>query len=234
MIKKHIPNALTTGNVLSGTVGIIFCFQGDLVMAAALMLLGAIFDFFDGFAARLLKVASPIGKELDSLADMVSFGVLPGMIAYHLLLKEAPHPYFPYVALLIPAFSALRLAKFNVDTRQSDRFIGVPTPANALLFGSLPVIAEVNPAYAPLVYNPWLLAGVAIVMSFLLVSELPLIAMKFKTFGWKKNEFRFVLLGLSCVFIVLFKVLAIPMIVITYILLSIMETIVHKDSKEKQ
>ncbi len=148
-VKKHVPNAITCANLFSGCVGIVFAFQGELIIAAYAVLLAAIFDFFDGFASRVLQSFSGIGKELDSLADMVSFGVLPSVILYQLFL-QAPQidqvsPYLNFIAFLIPVFSALRLAKFNTDTRQAEIFIGLPTPANGMLIGSFPLILDQYP-----------------------------------------------------------------------------------------
>lgn len=231
MIKKHIPNALTCGNVVAGSIGVIFCFEGELYQAALCMLIGATFDFFDGFAARMLKVSSPMGKELDSLADMVSFGLLPGLVVYKMLQPISSEWWLPYIAMMIPAFSALRLAKFNIDTRQSDSFIGVPTPANALLIGSLPVIVLYHPEYAELVQRVEVLIPITVIMSFLLVAELPLLALKFKNFSFKDNKFRFVLIITSLLLIFFLKTLAVPCIVVFYIILSIINTQVEKGNK---
>ncbi|MEY3679312.1 MAG: hypothetical protein RI924_1453 [Bacteroidota bacterium] len=140
-MKKHIPNTLTCLNLFSGCVGLVFAFENQLIFAAYAIGISAMLDFFDGMTARLLKAYSEIGKELDSLADVVSFGVLPSLIIYQLFkTSTSVHAYLPYLAFMIAVFSALRLAKFNVDTRQSEHFIGLPTPANALLIGSLPFI----------------------------------------------------------------------------------------------
>ncbi|MEH0156304.1 CDP-diacylglycerol--serine O-phosphatidyltransferase [Limibacter armeniacum] len=221
MIKKHIPNALTCANAVSGGIGIVKCFEGALHEAAAMILIAAVFDFFDGFAARMLKVSSPMGKELDSMADMVSFGVLPAMIMYKLMQGVTGDPYLPLISMLIVAFSALRLAKFNIDTRQSDSFIGVPTPTNALLIGSLPVIKVFHPEYAPYIDNLWLLIAVTVIMSLLLVAELPLLALKFKDFNFANNKFRFILIGTALILIVAFKALSVPLVVAAYIVLSV-------------
>lgn len=240
-MKKHIPNLLTCGNILFGCIGIIFSFQKNLDYAAYCIGIAAIFDFLDGFVARLLKVSSPIGKELDSLADCVTFGVLPAFMVYHLLiLAEGGQPtllngYLPYTALIIAIFSALRLAKFNVDTRQSDSFIGVPTPANAMLIGSLPLILKYTPHYADIILQPIVLVVVAVVMSLLLVAELPLLALKFKSFAWRGNEIRFIFLGISVVLLVFFKFLAIPFVILCYIALSVVHNVAFvrtTDSKE--
>ncbi len=245
-IKKHIPNAITSGNLLCGCLAIVKAFEGDLVWAAYLVGIAAILDFFDGFAARMLKVSSPIGKDLDSLADMVTFGVVPGFVMFKLIgisrlfdiARDANIPdvsaiatensiYFPqYIAFLIPIFSAIRLAKFNNDTRQSDSFIGVPTPANAMFICSTPLIAEFN--HLDFVLNPYVLIAVTIIFSFLLVSELPLFALKFKHFKWKDNEIRFVFLGLSLLMLITLQFVGIPLIIIMYILLSVINNMITK------
>ncbi|TAD98467.1 MAG: CDP-diacylglycerol--serine O-phosphatidyltransferase [Bacteroidetes bacterium] len=225
-MKQHIPNLLTCGNVFCGSLGIIFCADNQLVTATYLIFLAGIFDFFDGFAARALKVSSPIGKELDSLADMVSFGVLPAFILYKLILPLDQN--FAYVALLISVFSALRLAKFNVDTRQSESFIGVPTTANAPLISSLPVIIEQHPTWQPYIQNLYLLVGLAVVMSFLLVSELPLIALKFKEYSFVNNKFKYILLISSILLFVFLQFAAVPLILVLYILLSVIKNITDR------
>lgn len=244
-IKKHIPNSFTCANLLCGCFGITFAFGGQLEFTALLVLLAAVFDFFDGFTARMLKAYSDIGKELDSLADLVSFGMVPGFIVYHLLDPEvsqsmselaASNPALlnlRYIAFLIPVFSALRLAKFNVDTRQSDSFIGVPTPANAMLFASFPLILIAQPFISNVnfyseITNVYLLLGLTLVMCYLMVSELPLISFKFKNFGWKGNEPRYMLLIISIASIVFLQFMAIPIIILLYILISIVNTYILK------
>jgi CDP-diacylglycerol--serine O-phosphatidyltransferase len=226
---RHLPNALTCGNLLCGCWGIVLCFQPSpaLAQAAYMIYAAALLDFFDGFVARLLKVSSPIGKELDSLADVVSFGVLPGFIVYQLLQAAAPG-YLPLVALVVPVFSALRLAKFNVDTRQSDSFIGVPTPANAMLVSALPLLAEFPNNFLaqwllPLVRNGWAVAGLAVAMSLLLVSELPLLALKFKGFGWDRHKFQYILVGSAAILFLAFNFAALPVIIGLYIILSLIK-----------
>src|ERR1700709_2216311 len=159
-VSKHVPNAITCANLFSGCVGIVFAFQQNLIVAAYALFLAAIFDFFDGLASRVLQSFSGIGKDLDSLADMVSFGVLPSVILYELFLQapQIPHvsSYLNFIAFLLPVFSALRLAKFNTDTRQAENFIGLPTPANAILIASFPVIiSHSNRFYMPGLLNPF-------------------------------------------------------------------------------
>lgn len=226
---KHIPNAITCGNLLCGCLGIIEVFNGRLTNASLLMLVAGILDFFDGFVARLLHVQSPIGKELDSLADMVTFGALPGFIMYYLIGYYSNFGVFAtnnwcYVALLIPIFSALRLAKFNIDTRQSDQFIGVPTPANAIFLGSFPFLFQ-TPLFAHLLIgHPSLvmaiLVVICIVCSLMLVAPLPLIALKFKNFTWKDNKARFSLIGIGALLLIFLQTLALPLIIILYVLFS--------------
>jgi len=249
-MKKHIPNFLTCCNLFFGCIGIIFSFKNSLDIAAYCIGIAAIFDFLDGFVARMLKVSSPIGKELDSLADCVTFGVLPAFILYQLLISAslekvsqdlvngqiptAMDSYLPYIALLIAIFSALRLAKFNVDTRQSESFIGVPTPANAILIGSIPLILLQNPTYSSIILNPVLLSVLAIVMSLLLVSELPLFALKFKSFAFKRNEIRYIFIFSSLLLLVFLQFLGIPLIILLYVLLSLFSNMVSvKVSEEK-
>jgi CDP-diacylglycerol---serine O-phosphatidyltransferase len=224
-MKRHIPNALTCANLLCGCVGIVEAFHGNLLLSCYLIVLAAIFDFFDGFVARLLHVSSPIGKELDSLADMTTFGVLPSIIIYQLLMESIPDLTgigLAYLAMSIAVFSALRLAKFNIDPRQSDQFIGVPTPANALLVASLPFIARLhNEAWKPIIVNTTNLLIFTAVMSFLLVAELPLLAMKFKSFGWRGNEVRYSFLLVAGGLLLGLGVLAVPLIMALYVGLSV-------------
>jgi CDP-diacylglycerol--serine O-phosphatidyltransferase len=231
MIKKHIPNLLTSGNLFCGCIAIVEAFNGNLHISAYLVGLAAIFDFLDGFAARLLKVQSPMGKELDSLADMVSFGLLPGIIVYHLLLNLGdvlPNQYFAYVAFLIPIFSALRLANFNIDTRQSDSFIGVPTPAVTLLIASFPLIClEASSQACLLINNIYFLTGITVLMSYLLVAELPLFALKFKDFTFQNNKIRYIFIGVSVLLLVILHYVALPIIIFLYILISIISNLMN-------
>lgn len=226
-VRKHLPNAITCANLFSGCVGIVFAFQGDLVVAAYAIFLAAIFDFFDGFASRVLNSFSSIGKDLDSLADMVSFGVLPSVIMYQLFL-QAPQidkisVFLNFIAFLIPVFSALRLAKFNTDTRQADIFIGLPTPANAILIASFPLIIAEHVNLAKLILNPYFLSICVVVMCFLLVAELPLMSLKFKNSDFNKNIYRYLLLLFSAILILFFKFVAVPVMIFIYIILSIFQ-----------
>ncbi len=242
---------------MCGCLAIIKIFEGDLVWAAYLVGIAAVLDFFDGFAARLLKVSSPIGKDLDSLADLVTFGVVPGMMMLHLInfsyilnlakLSGADTYSFgsvttfsliSYFALVIPIFSAIRLAKFNNDTRQSESFIGLPTPANAILICSIPLILNwpfdlyTKGNLTQFIANPNFLIGLCFFQSFLLVAELPLFALKFKHFKFKGNEVRFIFLGFSLLLIILLKLLAIPLIIISYVLFSLVNNLLLKQKVE--
>lgn len=275
-IKKNIPNAITCCNLLCGCLAIVQAMNGNLVWAAYLVGMAAIFDFFDGFAARLLKVSSPIGKDLDSLADMVTFGVVPGIVMFQLLRYSFNHLIFmpvlltsqfkpepfsiktalPYIAFLIPIFSAIRLAKFNNDPRQSDSFIGVPTPANAILICSLALLMPVIDApaeagwtiYPPLsaiqnesrtadagipffimeIFTPAVLIPLTAILSFLLVAELPLFALKFKHFKWKGNEIRFSFLILCIAMLATLRLAGIPLCIVLYVLMSVINNLITK------
>ena len=219
---KHIPNLLTISNLICGCIALYFVFHEDLILAAYLIGLAAIFDFMDGAAARILNVSSPVGKELDSLADLISFGLVPGAFVFHLLEASALN-HLAFLALLIPAFSALRLAKFNVDERQTDYFIGLPTPANCLLFVSLPLITHYQDEsfVAMWVEIPELLIGLTILSSIALVSELPLFSLKFKNLKYQENQLRFFFVGISGLLLVLLQFSAIPIIVVLYLILSL-------------
>ena len=224
MLTKHLPNFLTICNLLCGCIGIVLVFQGNLYYATYLIWLAAVFDFFDGFVARWLNAFSAIGKELDSLADMVTFGALPAFIMFHLLNQTFPDSFIPYIAFAIAAFSALRLAKFNVDTRQSDSFIGLPTPANALFISALPFVIESNTTLGDFFSNGYSLSIITVVFSLLLVAEIRLFALKFKNAKWQDNKVRFIFIALSLVLIALFQITSIPMIIVLYILLSLPES----------
>nr|MBP7472204.1 CDP-diacylglycerol--serine O-phosphatidyltransferase [Prevotella sp.] len=201
-MKKIIPNSITCCNLISGCIATTYAFIGDPRMALLWIIIGAVFDFFDGMSARLLKVSSPIGKELDSLADDVTFGVAPSTMIFWQLgvlddysFLEPVHAFVPYFAFIMAAFSALRLAKFNLDTRQTTSFIGLPTPANALFWGSLIVFCPswlVNSSASPLI-----IIAMVCVSSYLLISEIPMFALKFKQWGWKGNEVKYVFVALA-------------------------------------
>lgn len=220
-MKKHIPNALTSCNLICGGVGIIQAFNGDLKMAVSLIWLAGLFDFLDGFSARMLKVSSDIGKQLDSLADMVTFGVLPSIVMFLLISDYTNNEFLPYLALSIAVFSAVRLAKFNIDDRQTSGFIGLPTPATALFVSSLPFVLEQS--FVSTFGNSLdvVLIIISVILSILMVVELPLLALKFKDFSWKNNAMRYLFLIVSLLLIVIFQVTSIPLIIFTYILVSV-------------
>ena len=223
-IKAQIPNLLTLLNLFSGVIGIIWILNGHLLTGAYFVLISAGFDFLDGFAARLLKVQSDMGKELDSLADVVSFGVLPGLILFMMTKNTVgTDSYLPYLTLIVPMLSAYRLAKFNLDTRQSDRFIGLPTPANALFISTLPYLALEWPALAEWFSIPLVIIGIAWVLAILLVTEIPLIALKFKSTSFSKNRFRYILILLSLVMFSVLQLAGIPLVILAYIGLSVIE-----------
>jgi CDP-diacylglycerol---serine O-phosphatidyltransferase len=232
-VLKQIPNSITAGNLFFGCLSIVSTFEGNLSQAALLIVLAAILDFFDGFAARILKVSGEMGKQLDSLADVVSFGVAPGFIFYsisqeHLYFSNSFPQFVPlmvilsYLPFLLIIFSAVRLAKFNIDTRQSDSFIGVPTPANALFICSMALVLENGPFFAQELYTsvPFLIIY-PLLMSYLLVAELPLFALKFKQFGWSGNEIRYIFIISSIILFVIFNYFGIGLSIILYVLLSL-------------
>ncbi len=223
-IKAQIPNLLTLLNLLFGVVGIVQVLNGEILQGAYFVLIAAGFDFFDGFVARLLKVQSDMGKELDSLADVVSFGVLPGLILFEMAGNATePDSFLPYLTLIVPMLSAYRLAKFNLDTRQSERFLGLPTPANALFISTLPHFGANWPEVAHWIQAPWFLILIAWIFAILLVTELPLIALKFKSFTFSKNRFRYLLVGLILVFFAWLQLAGIPLAILAYIGLSVVE-----------
>lgn len=218
---KHLPNAMTCGNLLCGCLGILFVMQGELVTAAWLIVLAGILDFGDGLVARMVGVSGPFGKELDSLADVVTFGVLPSFILFALLRKSGSESHWPLLAFSIAICGALRLARFNIDTRQTDQFLGVPIPANALVVASFPLILSAQPQFESVVLSVYTLYGYVVAMSLLMVSELPLIAFKFKSYGWPENQVKYGFLITSVVLLIVLKFAAIPLVVALYILLSL-------------
>ncbi len=225
-MKKHIPNALTSFNLLFGCLSIISSLvENDLEKAAYFIGAAAILDFFDGFVARALKVGSEMGKQLDSLADCVSFGVAPGFIFYKITNIPIDFNHFDihsYISFLIPVFSAIRLAKFNIDTRQTDSFIGVPTPANSLFIAAIPFVISANSFGLGFIFqNIWFLVFFPIVSAYLLVAELPLFALKFKSFAWQANQLRYIFLICCLISLFAFGYLGINISIILYILFSI-------------
>jgi len=226
-MKKHIPNFITCLNLISGCFSVFFAIKGELEVASLLILLAAVFDFFDGFFARLLKVQSPIGVDLDSLADLCSFGLAPAMILLTWMQKSLLYQppviqesfvrYFVYIVFLIPALSAVRLAKFNHDERQRSEFIGLATPANAFFLGFLHFTSE----QLTIVNNFWALIVLTIVFSLLLVSNLNMFSLKFKTFTFKENAIRYIFLIIAIILLTIMKLGSFPIIILCYILLSL-------------
>ena len=237
-ITRNIPNTLTCCNLMSGCVATFFALCGDARLALAWIVIGAVFDFFDGMSARLLGVSSPIGKELDSLADDVTFGVAPAAIVFaELSVMDYPEflepvaDYVPFVAFIMAAFAALRLAKFNLDTRQTTSFIGLPTPANALFWGSL-IVSQANLIES----SPWMVFAViamSFVSSWLMVSEIPMFALKFKQWGWKGNELRYSFVILSAILIAWLGIFESFWVVIAwYFIISVIDDLTRKPVKE--
>lgn len=228
MIKKNIPNFITAANLVSGCIGIYFALQSNFVYAAYFVVLAAVFDFLDGMVARLLKVHSEIGKQLDSLADMVTFGVLPSFIIFQYL-QDNGAGWISFLAFFIAVCSAFRLAKFNIDTRQGDQFLGLPTPANALFISFLIFLKE----YAALdfIFTNVALLIITFLFSILLVIELPMIALKFKSLKWKENIFRYLTIVFSIILIVIFQFKGIPIVILFYILLSAIQYFSSKEIK---
>ncbi len=246
-MKQQIPNLITLLNVFSGCVAVIFAVMNQLDLAAFFVFLGIFFDYLDGFAARMLNVQSELGVQLDSLADMITSGLVPGIVMFQLMgmsmaggwnIDLAPtttdttfwvglkvHP-FPFLGFLITLASAYRLAKFNIDENQSSSFIGLPTPANALLIISLPLILlyQHNDFLNSIILNQWFLIGLTLVSAYLLNSNLKLFALKFKHWGFKDNALRYVFIIVSFVLLITMQFLAVPVIIAFYILSSLVDS----------
>ena len=215
---KHLPNALTCGNLFCGCLGVVFCLENRNVPIAYFVWAAGVFDFFDGFAARWLNVTSPIGKELDSLADMVSFGLLPSLVMYKMIEASSSNSYLPFIGLLIAICSALRLAIFNVDETQHDSFKGLNTPANTIFITSLTFLSG---SIASFVLQDWVLILITIAFSLLLVSRIDMMAFKFKDFSWQRNKVRFTFMALAVLLLVLWGKPAVPLIILFYIAFSL-------------
>ena len=229
-MKKHIPNTITCCNLISGCIATYWAFMGVAYLALLFIVIGAVFDFFDGMVARLLHVSSPIGKELDSLADDITFGFAPSAIIFSYLCTFHIHlPFIPFLAFIMAAFSALRLAKFNLDERQALGFIGLPTPANALFWGSLIVGLQDWSADSSLFtlhssLLPYLILVGTFISCWLLIAEIPMFALKFTTWGWKGNEIKFIFI-LSCIPLLLFLgISGLAAIIAWYVILSVITT----------
>ncbi len=251
MLKKYIPNLFTLMNLLSGTIAILLATTDRLVAAAFFVFLGIFFDFFDGFFARKFNVQGELGKQLDSLADVVTSGVAPGIVMFQLLLFASKGTYFmqlsseqntwqtlnetyyyflPFLGLLIPLASAYRLANFNIDERQSDSFIGLPTPALSLFVMSLPLIISYSnmPFAVELIQNKFFLIAVTLIGCYLLNAEIPLFSLKFKDYSWVSNKVKYLFLIASIILLTFLQTVAIPLIIIIYVLISIIDTVSNK------
>ena len=218
--KRIIPDAITSCNLLCGSIAVFLATQGAFIWAFVFILTGAFFDFFDGLSARLLKAPSPIGVQLDSLADDITFGFAPSAIVFSYLCTFHIHlPFIPFLAFIMAAFSALRLAKFNLDERQALGFVGLPTPANALFWGSLVLgLQEYNIYFEGM---EWAVLVGTFISSYLLIAEIPMFALKFKTWGWKGNEIKYIFI-LSCIpLLLLLKVSGFAAIIAWYVILSV-------------
>lgn len=248
-MRRQIPNLCTLINLFCGSLSIVFSFSGALHIAAYLIGIAALFDFLDGLMARLLGAYSEFGKQLDSLADLVSFGLAPAVILYHLFLATPQIPTFSlggmpvlaFIAFLVPLFSAMRLAKFNLDEQQTDSFIGLPTPANAILIASLPLIlmqCAAIPKNFCLIFDLFLnhfyfLVLFTCFMCFMLVAEVRLFSLKFKDYSWNNNKWRYGFLTLSLCSLLIFYFIAIPLIIFFYILLSLIINISESNNRQK-
>ena len=246
-IVKHIPNTITIGNLLCGAFAVMNIFYGNLITAGWLVIAAAVLDFFDGFAARMLHAHSAIGKDLDSLADMVSFGLVPGFMLFRMIthltgsyygngiteaLSTGFNAWYPLSGFVVIAFSALRLARFNNDVRQIDGFMGLPTPANALLICSLPLIFDFGQSYqgvtvvnAPFVTDGANLAIAGCILSLLLVTDLPLFSLKFRSMGWRENRQRYLFLMACLALFLVLGIPAIPLSILLYILVGFVQNI---------
>ncbi len=231
-IARHIPNLITVLSLITGSIAITVTFNQRLVTASWLIGIAVIFDFLDGFAARLLNVKSDLGKQLDSLADVISFGLAPGLIMYMLLSEsirlqttnEMVRVLVPYLSLLIPAFAALRLARFNIDAEQTIHFRGLPTPASAIFLASLPLIISIYPTEHWIhrcIMSIFFLGTVSVVIPVLLVSGIKLFGLKFANFKWHENRMKYIFLVATLLLIIFLKFLAFPIIILLYILLSL-------------
>ena len=227
-MKKYVPNLITLSNLLCGTVAIVFAVRGAIDWAALFVAIGIFLDFFDGFFARLLHVKSEMGLQLDSLADMVTSGVVPGIVMFQLLnnstyILQTEGTFamlLPYVGFLITLASAYRLANFNIDTRQTSGFIGLPTPANTMFI----LILQYQPTelFSSLLHNMWVLLGITLLSAYLLNAEIALFALKFSDYSFKNNALKYVFLALCVILLLSLKIIAIPLIILLYIILSLL------------
>ena len=228
-LKQHIPNTITCGNLVSGCISILFIAGGMPVKAAVMIFVAGLFDFFDGFSARLLKAHSPIGADLDSLSDVVSSGVAPGFIMYWLMAHAADLPdvrwlgisILPCLAFLLPVFSAIRLAKFNVDDTQKTTFRGLPAPGMAIFIASLPLALCQMGHLTDGALGYWACLGITLFFSFLMVSRLRFFSFKMKSAKWKGNEVRWIFLIVAVASVAVFRLVALPFVMVFYVLLSV-------------
>jgi CDP-diacylglycerol--serine O-phosphatidyltransferase len=226
-MKKYLPNFFTLFNLTIGSLGAILALKGNLTHAALCIWLGVFFDFFDGWLARLLKAYSPLGQQLDSLADLITFGWLPASIIYELISKQTSLAYLPYIALLIPNFSALRLARFNIDNRQQNVFIGLPVPANGMFISTLPLMIAANKYVwlTTLLTNPYALVVLVILTSYLLIANIKLMAFKFTTYTWYPNRFKYSFLLTAALLILLLRAEGLALSIVLYVLASIVSSL---------
>ena len=236
-IKKHIPNLITLLNLLCGCIALVFIVDLNFEMAFYFVALGIFFDFFDGFFARLFNVSSPLGLQLDSLADMVTSGVVPGF-AMFFLLANSQHTIsalvlWPYFGFVITLGACYRLANFNIDTRQSDSFIGLPTPANALFVLSLPLILKYSnlDLVQVALKNEWFLLGITIVSAYIMNAEIPLFSLKIKDFSVKKYQLQLFFLVVSMVLLAFLQFLGIAIVIVFYVFLSVIKNFLQKNDK---
>ena len=227
-LKKHIPNFITLLNLFCGCIAIVMVADSKFDMAFYFVSLGIFFDFFDGFFARKFNVAGPLGVQLDSLADMVTSGVVPGYVMFQILKKynENSCDYLPYLGFIITLGACYRLANFNIDTRQSDSFIGLPTPANTLFIASLPLVT--NSFVDPIIHNIGVLLAITAVSAYVMNAEIPLFSLKIKNFSFQKYKLQIGFLVASLIMIATLQFLAVPLIILTYVLLSVVNNILSK------
>jgi len=254
-MKQHIPNIATLLNLMSGCIAILFVVQGELVWGAIFVCIGIVFDFLDGLLARMLQAQSALGLQLDSLADVVTSGVVPGLIMYQLMAMSVNTSgeliylfetnsddvtwfntelvFFPLIALLIPLASAYRLGKFNLDTEQQDFFKGLPTPANTLLIISLPLILEYqnNDLINAQILNPWILLGITMLSVYMLNAPIKLFSLKFKSFDFKSNATRFSFLILTLVLFIVLRYAAVPVIIVLYVIMSLLDSLADRSNE---
>lgn len=238
-IKKHIPNTITLLNLFCGCIAMVFVSNQDFEMAFFFVFLGIFFDFFDGFFARSFKVTGELGLQLDSLADMVTSGVVPGYVMYTLFTNSqheiTASEYFPFLGFIITLGSCYRLAFFNIDTRQSDSFIGLPTPANSLFMLSLPLVIKYSDSLLvlELLTSQWVLLSITAFSAYILNAEIPLFSLKIKKFTFKDNILQIVFLTLSVLLVLFFNYAGVPLVIMSYVLLSVLNNRFSLDGKTK-